>query len=94
MGRLLGWGRRSKYLPWGCRYGECANVGKLYSQELFQLVHLTKGGNGQWGLDRESVVALPGAHGQELVRSFVFYDEQQLVITGGEDGALRSWRPT
>ncbi|KAK4673119.1 hypothetical protein QC763_109000 [Podospora pseudopauciseta] len=76
----------------GGNNGAVVGVG-AQDQELFQLVHLVKGGNGQWGLDRESVVALPGAHGQELVRSFVFYDEQQLVITGGEDGAVRSWRP-
>ncbi|KAK0660481.1 WD40-repeat-containing domain protein [Cercophora samala] len=88
----------------GCQYlanvvpklgGQGAVVGVgSQDQEMFQLVHLAKGGDGQWGLDRESVVALPGAHGQELVRSFVFYDEQQLVVTAGEDGGVRSWRPT
>ncbi|KAK4178641.1 WD40-repeat-containing domain protein [Triangularia setosa] len=74
--------------------GAVVGVGSQ-DQEIFQLVHLAKGvDNGQWGLDRDSIVGLPGAHGQELVRSFVFYDEQQLVVTGGEDGCIKSWRPT
>ncbi|KAK0729013.1 WD40-repeat-containing domain protein [Apiosordaria backusii] len=86
----------------GCQYlanvvpklgnaGAVVGVGSQ-DQEMFQLVHLAKGPNGQWGLDRDTVVGLPGAHGQELVRSFVFYDEQQLVVTGGEDGCIKSWR--
>ena len=62
------------------------------SQELFQLIHLAKGADG-WGLDRETVVGLPGAHGSELVRSFCFYDEQQVVFTAGEDGCVKAWRP-
>ncbi|KAK4197850.1 WD40-repeat-containing domain protein [Triangularia verruculosa] len=88
----------------GCQYlanvvpklgnaGAVVGVGSQ-DQEMFQLVHLAKGASGQWGLDRDTIVGLPGAHGQELVRSFVFYDEQQLVVTGGEDGCIKSWRPT
>jgi hypothetical protein len=59
---------------------------------MFQLIHLSKGAGG-WGLDRETVVGLPGAHGSELVRSFCFYDEQQVVFTAGEDGCVKAWRP-
>ncbi|KAL1836692.1 hypothetical protein VTJ49DRAFT_4786 [Mycothermus thermophilus] len=46
-----------------------------------------------WGLDRDMVVGLPGAHGSELVRSFCFYDEQRVVFTAGEDGCVKAWRP-
>ena len=62
------------------------------SQEMFALWHLAKGANG-WGLDRDTVVGLPGAHGGELVRSFCFVDEEQLVFTAGEDGCVKAWRP-
>jgi hypothetical protein len=62
------------------------------SQEMFQLVHLSKGP--VWTLDKESVVGLPGAHGSELVRTFRVFDEQQLVMTGGEDGCIKAWKPT
>lgn len=59
---------------------------------MFQLFHLAKGPNG-WELDRGGVVGLPGAHGQEIVRSFCFNDENQVVFTAGEDGCVKAWRP-
>ncbi|KAK0730363.1 WD40-repeat-containing domain protein [Lasiosphaeris hirsuta] len=62
-------------------------------QEIFQLIHLAKGPSG-WGLDSETVVGLPGAHGSELVRSFCFVDEQQVVFTAGEDSYIKAWRPS
>ena len=58
---------------------------------MFQLIHLAKG-NG-WSLEKDTAVGLPGAHGSELVRSFCFFDEQQLVFTAGEDGCVKAWRP-
>ncbi|KAH6650600.1 WD40-repeat-containing domain protein [Chaetomium tenue] len=86
----------------GCQYladvvgkeggmGAVVGVG-AQDQEMFQLIHLSKGANG-WGLDRDTVVGLPGAHGSELVRSFCFYDEQHVVFTAGEDGCVKAWRP-
>ncbi|KAK3987745.1 WD40-repeat-containing domain protein [Cladorrhinum sp. PSN332] len=86
----------------GCQYladvvpkadGKGAVIGAgSQDRELFQLIHLSKGASG-WGLDTESVVGLPGGHGQELVRSFCVFDEQQVVFTGGEDGCIKAWRP-
>ncbi|KAK4193297.1 WD repeat-containing protein 89 [Podospora australis] len=86
----------------GCQYlanvipkinGTGAVIGAgAQDQEMFSLIHLSKSGPG-WGLDRETVVGLPGAHGQELVRSFCLFDEQQMVFTGGEDGCIKAWRP-
>ncbi|KAK4231191.1 WD40-repeat-containing domain protein [Podospora fimiseda] len=86
----------------GCQYladvvpkidGKGAVIGAgSQDRELFQLIHLSKGPSG-WGLDTETVVGLPGGHGQELVRSFVLFDEQQVVFTGGEDGCIKAWRP-
>ncbi|KAK3309947.1 WD40-repeat-containing domain protein [Chaetomium strumarium] len=86
----------------GCQYlaavapklggmGAVVGVG-THDQDMFQLFHLAKG-TGGWVLDRETVVGLPGAHESELVRSFCFYDEQQLVFTAGEDGCVKAWRP-
>ncbi|KAL2129143.1 hypothetical protein VTI74DRAFT_8178 [Chaetomium olivicolor] len=87
----------------GCQYladvvpkmggmGAVVGVG-AQEKEMFQLIHLAKGPSGAWGLDRDTVVGLPGAHGGELVRSFCFYDEQQVVFTAGEDGCVKAWRP-
>ena len=62
-------------------------------QKIFGLVHLAKDGAGKWKLDLENTVGLPGAHDEEIVRSFCFLDDQQIVFTAGEDGCVKSWRP-
>ncbi|KAL2824175.1 WD40-repeat-containing domain protein [Aspergillus cavernicola] len=46
-----------------------------------------------WGFDEQNLWRLPGGHGEEIVRS-VYVDEQnQSVLTCGEDGFVRAWRP-
>ncbi|KAL4880151.1 WD40-repeat-containing domain protein [Aspergillus karnatakaensis] len=46
-----------------------------------------------WHFDEQNVWRLPGGHGDEVVRS-VYVDEQnQSVLTCGEDGFVRAWRP-
>ncbi|RDA93238.1 hypothetical protein CP533_6524 [Ophiocordyceps camponoti-saundersi (nom. inval.)] len=63
-------------------------------QQAFELVFLTRDPSRQsWLLDRSNSVGLPGAHGEEIVRSFCFIDEEQLVFTAGEDGNVKAWRP-
>ncbi|KAI2641087.1 WD40 repeat-like protein [Xylaria nigripes] len=84
----------------GCQYianisakanGSGAVIGAgAHEQQVFELVHLTRGGN--WALDRENSVGLPGAHSGEIVRSFCFYDEAQMVFSAGEDGFIKAWR--
>lgn len=59
----------------------------------FEMVFLTKGGEKGWMLDRSTGVGLPGAHGEEIVRGFCFFDEAHMVFTAGEDGKIKSWRP-
>jgi hypothetical protein len=56
-------------------------------------VFLAQAQGGSWTLDRGTSVALPGAHGGEIVRSFCFFDDQHVVFTGGEDGNIKAWRP-
>lgn len=66
----------------------------LCSKQGFELVFLAKNPNGEgWALDRENSVGLPGAHGEEIVRSFCFFDEAHVVYTAGEDGNVKAWRP-
>lgn len=66
----------------------------LCSKQAFELVFLAKNPNGEgWALDRENSVGLPGAHGEEIVRSFCFFDEAHVVYTAGEDGNVKAWRP-
>ncbi|KAI4865313.1 WD40 repeat-like protein [Hypoxylon rubiginosum] len=85
----------------GCQYvanvfaksnGTGAVIGAgAHETEAFELVYLTKGQG--WNLDRDSSVGLPGAHSSEIVRSFCFYDEAQMVFSAGEDGYIKAWRP-
>lgn len=71
---------------------ECGTNGWT-SQQMFQLIHLSKSGPETWGLDKDSVVGLPGAHGSEIARSFCFLEGQDVVFTCGEDGTVKAWRP-
>ncbi|KAL5614962.1 hypothetical protein BROUX41_005030 [Berkeleyomyces rouxiae] len=59
-------------------------------QQAFTLIHMAKGSE-TWALEHDSVVTLPGAHGEELIRSVCYFDENNAVFTGGEDGAIRGW---
>ncbi|KAH8158283.1 hypothetical protein CIB48_g9962 [Xylaria polymorpha] len=61
-----------------------------HEQQAFELIHLTKGET--WAFDRDNSVGLPGAHSEEIVRSFCFYDEAQMVFSAGEDGFIKAWR--
>ncbi|KAF7559307.1 hypothetical protein G7046_g4842 [Stylonectria norvegica] len=86
----------------GCQYvadvtpkvdGSGAVVGAgSQDRQMFELVFMAKTDQG-WTLDRENSVGLPGAHGEEIVRSFCFFDEDHVVFTGGEDGKIQAWRP-
>ncbi|KAM4067239.1 WD domain-containing protein [Hirsutella rhossiliensis] len=89
----------------GCQYvadvtpktdGSGAIIGAgSHDRQSFELVFLAKDPAGQsWVLDKSNSVGLPGAHGDEIVRSFCFFDQEQLVLTAGEDGAVKAWRPT
>ncbi|KAI2471311.1 WD40 repeat-like protein [Annulohypoxylon bovei var. microspora] len=85
----------------GCQYianifaksnGAGAVIGAgTHDRETFEMIHLTKGQG--WNLDRDNSVSLPGAHSSEIVRSFCFYDEAQMVFSAGEDGYIKAWRP-
>ncbi|KAK7962236.1 WD domain protein [Apiospora aurea] len=61
-----------------------------HENQMFEMVHLTKGT--EWTFDKENSVGLPGAHSSEIVRSFCFYDEAQMVFSVGEDGYIKSWK--
>ena len=60
---------------------------------MFELVFLARTQDKGWVLDRENSVRLRGAHGEEIVRSFCFFDEDMAVFTAGEDGTIKAWRP-
>ena len=57
---------------------------------MFELIFLAKGPS-SWNFDKEGSVGLPGAHGEEIVRSYCFYDAEQVVFTAGEDGQVKAW---
>lgn len=59
---------------------------------MFELVFLSHT-SGAWEMDRANSVGLPGAHGEEIVRAFCFFDQEQVVFTAGEDGNINAWRP-
>ncbi|KAG7103889.1 putative WD repeat-containing protein like [Verticillium longisporum] len=73
--------------------GAIIGVGSQDRQN-FQLVHLARGSEkNSWVFDQASSVGLPGGHGEEIVRAFCFYDDEQVVFTAGEDGNIKAWRP-
>ncbi|KAL7908871.1 WD40-repeat-containing domain protein [Trichoderma velutinum] len=61
-------------------------------KENFELIFLAKAADNSWALDLANKVVLPGAHGSEIVRSFCFFDDEQVVFTTGEDGNVKAWR--
>ncbi|KAI1425083.1 WD40-repeat-containing domain protein [Xylaria sp. FL1777] len=84
----------------GCQYianifakanGAGAVIGAgAQQQQAFELIHLTK--SDTWAFDQGNSVGLPGAHSEEIVRSFCFYDEAQMVFSAGEDGFIKAWK--
>ncbi|KAH8813285.1 WD repeat-containing protein-like protein 89 [Xylogone sp. PMI_703] len=62
----------------------------IHSREEFDLVQFKN--SPPWTVVQESKVTLRGAHGSEIVRSFCFLDQHQLVLTAGEDGQVKAWR--
>ncbi|EYE99034.1 WD repeat protein [Aspergillus ruber CBS 135680] len=86
--------------PLGCEYVAqlcMGNQGQPHlavgnkAENRLDLVPLT---SDPWHFDQNNLWRLPGAHGEEVVRS-VYLDEQtQTVFTGGEDGLVRAWKPT
>ncbi|MCJ1459316.1 hypothetical protein MMC28_009693 [Mycoblastus sanguinarius] len=46
----------------------------------------------RWSLDPSQAIRLPGAHGDEVVRSMCFNHEAQAIFTAGEDGLIKAWR--
>ncbi|GLA02846.1 hypothetical protein AnigIFM60653_002416 [Aspergillus niger] len=46
-----------------------------------------------WRFDQENLWRLPGAHGEEVVRSVYLDEKSHSVFTCGEDGVVRAWKP-
>ncbi|KAI9730370.1 MAG: ERAD-associated protein [Cirrosporium novae-zelandiae] len=45
-----------------------------------------------WDLDYNAALRLPGAHGEEVVRSLYYDEEAETAYTAGEDGQIRAWK--
>ncbi|KAI9892123.1 MAG: hypothetical protein M1814_001829 [Vezdaea aestivalis] len=67
-------------------------VGKTEGKPGLILTPLRRGGGGKWAFERDEAVLLPGAHGEEIVRSVYVDGKIGAVYTAGEDGAVRLWR--
>ncbi|KAL7787831.1 WD40-repeat-containing domain protein [Trichoderma ceciliae] len=61
-------------------------------KQTFELIFLAKTADASWALDHDNRAVLLGAHGSEIVRSFCFFDDEQVVFTTGEDGYVKAWR--
>ncbi|KAI1322402.1 WD40 repeat-like protein [Xylariaceae sp. FL0255] len=85
----------------GCQYitnivpkfnGAGAVIGAgAHEQQTFELIHISKGNDG-WALNRENSVGLPGAHSEEIVRSWAAYEGAEIVFSAGEDGFIKAWK--
>ncbi|KAJ5676789.1 uncharacterized protein N7477_002422 [Penicillium maclennaniae] len=85
--------------PLGCEYvaqlcigsqGPYIAAGNKIDQRL-DLVPLVS--SPSWQFDKDNLWRLPGAHGEEVVRSIYLDEQSQSVFTGGEDGYVRAWKP-
>ena len=62
-----------------------------HSKQQLDLVALRPDGT-SWKFDLDSTVRLPGAHGEEIVRSMFFDHPVNAIFTAGEDGEIKAWR--
>ncbi|EAS32227.3 WD repeat protein [Coccidioides immitis RS] len=69
--------------------GVYAAVGSTREQTL-NLVPIVA--SPEFHFDQAKVWRLPGAHGEEIVRSMLLDSQSQTVFTCGEDGHVRLWR--
>ncbi|KAJ5624925.1 hypothetical protein N7510_001234 [Penicillium lagena] len=85
--------------PLGCEYiaqlcigsqGPYIAAGNKADQRL-DLIPLVS--DPTWRFDQDSLWRLPGAHGEEVVRSVYLDEQSQSVFTCGEDGFVRVWKP-
>ncbi|EAW07370.1 WD repeat protein [Aspergillus clavatus NRRL 1] len=67
-----------------------ANPSSISSGNRLDLVPLIPD---PWRLDQANLWRLPGAHGEEVVRSIYLDEQGRTVFTGGEDGFVRAWKP-
>jgi hypothetical protein len=49
-------------------------------------------GQRAWTFGLADTIRLEGAHGDEIVRSFLIHDECSVVWTAGEDGIIKAWK--
>ncbi|KAL1962535.1 hypothetical protein VTN77DRAFT_9410 [Rasamsonia byssochlamydoides] len=49
--------------------------------------------NPKWQFDHSNIWRLPGAHGEEIVRTVYLDEQSRTIFTGGEDGFVRAWKP-
>ncbi|RJE18691.1 WD repeat protein [Aspergillus sclerotialis] len=65
------------------------------AEKRLDLVPLVQSSGPDWkfDFDRENLWRLPGAHGEEVVRSVYLDEQSKSVFTGGEDGFVRAWKP-
>ncbi|KKA24237.1 WD domain protein [Rasamsonia emersonii CBS 393.64] len=56
--------------------------------DLFPIVSSPK-----WQFDHSNIWRLPGAHGEEVVRTVYLDEQSRTIFTGGEDGFVRAWKP-
>lgn len=66
----------------------------MQSEQRLDLVPITKGESGplDYSLNRESMIQLAEAHGEEIVRDLFTDSQMQLTYTCGEDGSVRAWK--
>ncbi|CAG7977192.1 unnamed protein product [Penicillium salamii] len=83
--------------PLGCEYIAQLCLGAqpyiAAGNKMEQRLDLVPLVSGPWSLDRENLWRLPGAHGEEVVRSVYLDEQSSSVFTCGEDGYVRVWKP-
>ncbi|KAK3168489.1 hypothetical protein OEA41_004937 [Lepraria neglecta] len=70
--------------------GEAILGAGSHSKHHLDLVPLQYADN--WSFDQNITIRLPGAHGEEIVRSMLINHDAQTIFTAGEGGLIRAWR--
>ena len=60
------------------------------SKQYLDLISLRS--SSSWTFQQSSTIRLPGAHGEEIIRSLYIDQLSQAIFTAGEDGLIKAWR--
>ncbi|KAL8744969.1 MAG: hypothetical protein Q9190_002857 [Brigantiaea leucoxantha] len=65
-----------------------------HSGQYMDLIPFCHTSSSQWSFDSSRSIRLPDCHGEDVVRSFCWNGESNVIFTAGEDGLIKAWQAT